>query len=339
MVDGVVVPAELVPAGLAGFSLNMTPHSRKLIAGVGSVAIFLAVLIALGEGKPSETRYLLIHADDAGFSEAVNAATIRGMEKGVVSSASIMVMLPGFDEIADYAIAHPEKDFGVHLVLTAEKYDYRWGPVLGKENVPSLVDTDGSFWRRAEDVAQHAKADEVERELRAQVRRAVDRGIPITHLDHHMWVMLLRPDLLKIYVQLGREFQIPIRLHRKFAPEFCGPQLQEAAVYEQAIEPLVSAGAPMLDFIDGNNYGISSDGKRVYFIRLLRNLKPGFSEFVIHCSANRPGDLFPNGQSGRMADARVFTSPEIQDEIRRLGIQVATWKDLVNLKKAGKAIQ
>jgi predicted glycoside hydrolase/deacetylase ChbG (UPF0249 family) len=328
MVAKVVVPAEL-----AGFPLNMTTHNRKLIAGVGSVAIFVVVLIALGEVKPDQTRYVLIHSDDAGFSAAVNAATIRGMERGVVSSASIMVMLPGFDEIADYAIAHPEKDFGVHLVLTAEKLDYRWGPVLGKEAVPSLVQKDGSFWPRSEQVAEYAKADEAERELRAQVRRALDRGIPVTHLDHHMFVMLGRPDLLNVYVKLGREFQVPIRLHRKFAPEFCGPRLQNEADYDRAIEPLLAAGVPLLDFIDANNYGVPSDGKRAYYLKVLRGLKPGASEFVIHCSANGPGELFPNGQTGRVADARVFTSPEMRDEIARMGLQLVTWKDLVRLEK------
>ncbi|MES2793114.1 MAG: polysaccharide deacetylase family protein [Planctomycetota bacterium] len=268
----------------------MTTKKARYFAVLGSAVVLSLVVLCVGEAKPQSPKYLVIHSDDSGFSAAVNEATIRAMERGVVSSSNIMVMCPGFDEIAKYAVANPDRDFGLHLVLTAEKWDFRWGPVL-KGQVPSLVQTDGSFWRTSAEVAQHAKIDDVDRELRAQIQKALDRKIRITHLDHHMWVMLQRPDLLKVYVQLGLDFKLPIRLHRHLTPAECGKLLQNPDEYRTLIQPAVAQGNPLFDFIETDNYGVPPAQKRAYYLKALRGLKPGISEFVIHCSVNRAGTL------------------------------------------------
>src|SRR6266446_6790272 len=105
------------------------------------------------------------HAQDVGVTHSVNAATIKALDTGLVNSASIMVPCPWFPEIADYAKAHPDLDFGLHLTLTSERVYYRWGPVASKDKVPSLIDENGYFhhdWTAATKI----NPKEVELELR-----------------------------------------------------------------------------------------------------------------------------------------------------------------------------
>ncbi len=163
-------------------------------------------------GYPKDAKLLILHADDIGVSHSVNAATIAAFEKKGITSASIQVPCPWFLEIATYAKAHPELDWGIHLTLTAEWKYYKWGGVLPADQISSLLDKDGYFYNSVEDFAQHAKPQEVEAELRAQIERALAFGIKITHLDSHMGALYATPEFTQILFK-NRKVQIFSSLH------------------------------------------------------------------------------------------------------------------------------
>ena len=294
--------------------------------------LFPCVLVAFAlstglAAKPPEKRYVIIHSDDAGMSHSVNMGTIDAMENGIVSSCSIMVPCPWFSEFAAYARAQPAKDYGIHLTLTSEWEHYRWGPVTPRSKVPSLVDEQGYLWDNARQVAEHAKVEEVEIELRAQIDRAKAFGVPISHIDTHMGALFSRPDLTKVYVKLAIEYDLPALFVRtpRAVLEAQYPDL--APVADELIRALERARLPVLDRVDTANYGVVPEQKKDYYLKLLRGLRPGVTEIIIHCGVrNAELDAITSSSARRDADRRAFIDPELIAAVKKLGVEVITWK-------------
>src|SRR5271163_3925138 len=137
-------------------------------------------------GYAADARVLILNADDFGMCHDQNEGVMRGLMEGLFTSSTILVTCPGFEEAANFARNNPDADLGVHLTLTAEWDNYKWGPVLGRHAVPSLVDDRGYLWQTVAQVYEHARLDEADDELRAQIDTAHAAGIDATHLDSHM---------------------------------------------------------------------------------------------------------------------------------------------------------
>ena len=301
---------------------------RFVVSIAWCVSLLFPSAFVMGADE-SGKRYVIIHADDAGMSHSVNLATIEAMEKGCVSSASIMVPCPWFQEIALYAKQHPEKDFGLHLTLNSEWKIYRWGPVAPRELVPSLLDKDGFLHQGVPAVAASVKAKEVEIELRAQIARARQFEVPVTHLDTHMGALVSRPDLVDVYVNLGIEFNLPVLFIRnadvdgRLAKEY--PALAEKAA--ELTRALDSKRLPILDALSQFYGGNTHEMRKESYLKSLRELKPGVSQIIIHCGIdNQELQAITNSSANRDGDRRIFTDPDVCAEIKKLGIEVISWK-------------
>ena len=132
-------------------------------------------------GHAPSTRLVIISCDDLGLCHAANVGVYRAMRDGAATCASLMVPAPWARHAA--AAYEPGDDIGVHLTLNAEHPNYRWGPIT---HAPSLLDGDGGFPRSIDDLWEHADPDEVRREVRAQIERALAWGIDVTHLAPHL---------------------------------------------------------------------------------------------------------------------------------------------------------
>lgn len=275
--------------------------------------------------KLAEKRYVIIHADDAGMSHSVNLGTIEGMEKGIVSSASIMVPCPWFKEFADYAKKNPERDYGIHLTLNSEWKNYRWGPVVSRDQVPSLVDGENYLWDNVGQVMAHVNVKDAEKELRAQIKRARKFGVPLSHLDTHMGAVISRPDLLEMYVNLGIEYELPVLFVANLDPKKYGLIAQKAKELKAVLE---KNGLPVLDDLV-QFYGERDYEKRKNkYLKTLRSLKPGVTQIIIHCGIdNQELKNITNSSSRRDGDRRVFTDPLVIKEVKAQGIEVITWKN------------
>jgi predicted glycoside hydrolase/deacetylase ChbG (UPF0249 family) len=272
-------------------------------------------------------RYLIIHADDAGMCHSENLGTIDAMENGIVSSASIMVPCPWFPEFAAWARENPDRDCGVHLTLNAEWKHYRWGPVAPREKVPSLVDEDGYLWADVAQVAEHVKVEEAAIELRAQIDRAKSFGVPITHLDTHMGAIVSRPDLVELYVTLALEYDLPILSVRKVDLQMAEEYPALAEGQKKMLDRLAQRGLPVLDHIAQFYGGSTYEQRKENYLRCLRTLPPGTSQLIIHCGYD-DSELraVTSSAARRDGDRRIFTDPEVIDEIDQREIAVITWK-------------
>jgi predicted glycoside hydrolase/deacetylase ChbG (UPF0249 family) len=277
---------------------------------------------------PRERR-LIISTDDAGMCSSVNVASIAALKCGAVTSASIMTCCPAFEEFAAFAAANRQYDYGVHLTLTCDLPQQPWGPVLPADEVSSLVDNLGYFWPTTGEIAQRASIEDAERELRAQIIRALRAGIRITHIDHHMFVLYDRPDFLDLYSRLAAEFNLPARLcsepgsasWRRRDPDWL-------LAYRRCAASLQEAGLPLLDALESDNYSQDPMAKRAYHLRTLRDLPFGVTELVVHCADIPRVGVAPPDVERRAADVRFFLSAEAREEINRLRIHRIGWADL-----------
>ena len=216
-------------------------------------------------GYPADSKLLIIHADDLAVAHSEDAASFDALDKGAVTSASILVPCPWLTEVAAYAKAHPDADLGLHLDLTSEWNTYRWGPVESKDRVPSLIGTDGTLWSTTQQVATNVKPQEAEREVRAQIEHALAMGIHPTHLDTHMGSVYANLELISMYVKVAHDYHLP----------FLG-------VKEPNPPPAFTDKDVLLDAVVIAGPSVPVDRWKDFYLDAIKDLKPGVTELIVH---------------------------------------------------------
>ena len=276
-------------------------------------------------GYPRDSKLLIIHADDLAVAHSEDAASFDALDNGAATSASIMVPCPWLSEVADYAKAHPDADLGLHLTLTSEWKTYRWGPVESRDRVPSLLDSSGYLWRgEPEPAAPHIKPEDAEREIRAQIERAMAVGIHPTHLDSHMGVLFERPELFAVLVKVAHAYRLPFLAVRS-------PGASPAML------ALLSEKDVVLDALESANPTVSAANWKDFYLNTIKNLKPGITEIIVHLGHDDAEmqsvmvDHPDYGAAWRQRDYDAITSPEFKKAIEENHIILVKWSDLKKL--------
>ena len=304
-------------------------HTSHLL--LSSLLPFLFALNLLAQAKtlaerlgyPADAKLVIIHADDLAVAHSEDAASFEALDRHAVSSASIMVPCPWLTEVADYAKSHPEADLGLHLTLTSEWKTYRWGSVAPSDQVPSLLDPTGTFYSTTEAAAAHAKPDDAEREMRAQVERALAVGIRPTHLDSHMGTAFT-PGVFAAYVKVAHDYHLPF-----FVPKVTDERSQ--------LLSLLSPRDVIVDNVLMVNPSVPPEQWLSYYVNAIKELKPGLTYMIVHLAHDDSearaimGQNDPFGAAWRQRDFDAVTSPELQQALRDNHITVIHWRDLQKL--------
>jgi len=289
-------------------------------------------------GWPSGTKVVIFHVDDVGMSHNSNMGAVKSIEEGIATSLSIMMPCPWVPEYAAYLKEHPNTDAGIHLTLTSEWKNYRWGPVAGKPAVPGLVDPGGYLWKNVPDVVAHATADEFEAEIRAQIDKALSMGIEPTHLDSHMGTCFA-PQFIDRYVKVGIEKKIPILMfggHMQHIGNEAGP-LRPLVI--SIAEKVWKAGLPVLDdLVTQPTRARNYQEKKTELITLLDDMKPGITQIIVHCTVQTEVFSHISGSGpNREAELSLLTDPDIKKFIESEGIILTTWRELKKRREQAAA--
>jgi len=259
--------------------------------------------------RMSSPVYLIIRSDDAGMSHSVNLALQRLMESGLPLSVSVMFACPWYQETVELLKRHPAVAVGIHLTLNSEWKDYRWGPVSGREAVPTLVDSNGYFFQSAEALHQnHPDVRHVEKELRAQIERARRSGLKIDYVDYHMGTATHYPEFREVAERLASEFGLGMS-------EYFG------------------------ETMDAPQYWAAPRQKADSLVAMIDRLKPGFNVVVTHVGIDdaelgalvdmNTDQPLPEMSKNRQGELDALTSDRFAGAVKARNVLLITYRELI----------
>jgi predicted glycoside hydrolase/deacetylase ChbG (UPF0249 family) len=288
------------------------PESFRRLTVIWAALALVASLTASTPAAAQATR-LVVRGDDMGSSQASNEAAIRCFTDGVMRDVEVMAVGAWFPEAARLLRENPGLDAGLHLTLTSEWDGVKWRPLTA---APSLVGRNGYFhpmiWPHPHYGKEGAlreqpwKLEEIERELRAQVE-LTKREVPqLSHLSDHMGFQSLGPEVAALVKRLAVEYGLDVD------PEARGAK-----------------------WIGWSGKPETPSQKVESFVRVLEGLGPGTWVFVDHPSLDTPEmrAVHHVGYEGVAIDRQgvtdAWTSPAAREVVRRRGIELIGYRDLV----------
>ena len=263
-------------------------------------------------GAGPDARLLILNCADLGFCHSSSSGVYDALRHGLATSASLLVPAPWAREASS---RFRGDDVGVRLTLNAEHDLYRWGPIT---QAPSLLDGDGGFPRTVTDVWDHADLDEVRRECRAQVERAVLWGFDISHLDAHLDALLLRPEFFDVYLELALDFCLPLRL-------------PDVSVEPNVGFPIRALAAEAGVLFADRAFTVPASGGRAALLGILAALEPGVTEITLH-PAQDSAELraaASSDWSSRVDDLTLLVDDaEVADAVRASGATTIGYRPL-----------
>jgi predicted glycoside hydrolase/deacetylase ChbG (UPF0249 family) len=246
------------------------------------------------------------------MSHSVNKGLERLMQSGLPVSVSVMFPTPWHQETVEILKRHPSVSVGIHLTLNSEWKNYRWGPVLGRSAVPTLVDAEGYFFPSADALYQNRPdLQEIEKELRAQIERALRSGLTIDYVDYHMGTAVRYPEFREITERLAGEFGLGM----------------SGYFGETSHDPQYAAAPP---------------AKIDSLLAMIDRLQPGLNMVITHVGIDDAelGALLdmntsfplPDMSKHRQGELDALTSRRFSDALKARNIRLMTYRELIRTR-------
>jgi hopanoid biosynthesis associated protein HpnK len=279
------------------------------------------------------SKYLIINGDDFGFSSSVNQAIIESHEQGILRSTSLMVSGQACAEAVNLAKNHPDLGVGLHLVLVCGQ------SVLPYDKIPHLVDRDGNF--RDDPVKagltyqfNREARKELALEIRAQLEKFQETGLPMSHLDGHLHLHA-HPVVLGIIKDLAAEFDLKVlRLPSEelnFTLAIDRSHFWTKFVWFQVFEQLRRHGEGLFKntevIIPDKVYGLLATGRisEDYLLQLIPKIQTEIAEIYAH-----PDCSSLSNPSGPM-ELQTLLSHQVRDRIQACGFELINFHTLKKL--------
>jgi len=270
-------------------------------------------------------RRLIVNADDFGRSSSINAAVVRAHRDGILTSASLMVNEPAFDEAVSMAKENPRLAVGLHLTLL------RGHSTLGCASIPGLINVRHELGGNPFQVALRywwirGLHSQLEAELAAQFEKFRATGLPLDHVNGHLHLHL-HPVVLAILIRNAAAWGI-IRMRLTCDRFWLNARLARGRWLYRASHALVfhllwrTTRAALIRaqvrFVP-TVFGLLQDSHvdENYVLNLIRRLPAGDSELYSHPSQ----DEFKH-------ELDALISPRVKELVHRQRIELIRYQDL-----------
>lgn len=188
------------------------------------------------------------------------------------------------------------------------------------------MDENGYFFRDPRQLLGQLSIDDAACELRAQIDRALQAGIDVTHLDSHMFSSIY-PALLPVYIEIALEYELPCLVWK---PE--GPVFHFTQDHADQIRAIVSR-YEMRNLVSIDHaFAIHYDDPENPLPEIKRGidaLKPGLTHYLIHPAKDTPElrEMCAYWRH-RVADYEAFRDPEVLRYMKASGVRIVGYRAL-----------
>jgi hopanoid biosynthesis associated protein HpnK len=268
---------------------------------------------------------LIVNADDFGRSVSINQAVIRAHQEGILTTASVMVNEPAFEEAVALAREHPTLGVGLHLTLLCGH------SALPPGEIPGLVNGNGEFSYNPAGAGfryffQRNLREQLRREIHAQFQKFRAARLPLDHVNGHLHLHLhptvfgiLMADAAQLGIKHLRLTFDPFRLNLRLASGHFAYRALHVAIFH----PLSAHARSRLARLNIRHtdavFGLLQNARvdETYVTRLLPQLPAGDSELYSHPSLDESKNEFA-----------ALISPRVQEQVKQLGIKLIRYQDL-----------